>query len=74
MCCGAGGGRMWLEETLGDRTINVERMEDVKELRPQEVVTACPFCATMVNDGIKAEELPTGSKDLAEYLLESVGE
>ena len=76
MCCGAGGGRMWLEETLGDRTINVERMEDVKAIKPDEVATACPFCATMINDGIKAEELDisTASKDIAQYLLDSIVE
>jgi len=71
LCCGAGGGRMWLEETLGERTINVERMEDVKAVKPDEVATACPFCATMINDGIKAEELDsqTASRDIAQYLL-----
>jgi Fe-S oxidoreductase len=76
MCCGAGGGRMWLEETLGDRTINIERMEDVKAINPDQVATACPFCATMINDGIKAEELDakTSSKDIAQYLLESIAE
>ncbi|MBT3252630.1 MAG: (Fe-S)-binding protein [Candidatus Marinimicrobia bacterium] len=76
MCCGAGGGRMWLEETLGDKTINIERMEDVKAVNPDEVATACPFCATMINDGIKAEELDTktSSKDIAQYLLESIAE
>lgn len=76
MCCGAGGGRMWLEETLGDKTINIERMEDVKAVNPDEVATACPFCATMINDGIKAEELDgkTSSKDIAQYLLESISE
>ncbi|NQV40971.1 MAG: (Fe-S)-binding protein [Candidatus Marinimicrobia bacterium] len=76
MCCGAGGGRMWLEETLGDKTINIERMEDVKAANPDEVATACPFCATMINDGIKAEALDekTSSKDIAQYLLESISE
>ncbi|NQV29310.1 MAG: (Fe-S)-binding protein [Candidatus Marinimicrobia bacterium] len=76
LCCGAGGGRMWLEESLGEKTINVERMEDVKAVQPDEVVTACPFCATMINDGIKAEEmdLSTASKDIAQYLLDSIVE
>jgi len=74
LCCGAGGGRMWLEETLGDKTINLERLEDVKAVNPNEVVTACPFCSTMINDGIKAEEMDksTASKDIAQYLLDSV--
>ncbi len=74
MCCGAGGGRMWLEETLGDKTINLERMQDVKAINPDEVATACPFCATMINDGIKAEALDdkTASKDIAQYLLDSI--
>ncbi|NQV49276.1 MAG: (Fe-S)-binding protein [Candidatus Marinimicrobia bacterium] len=76
LCCGAGGGRMWLEESLGEKTINVERMEDVKAVKPDEVATACPFCATMINDGIKAEELDmsTASKDIAQYLLDSIVE
>lgn len=67
---------MWLEESLGEKTINVERMEDVKAVKPDEVATACPFCATMINDGIKAEELDmsTASKDIAQYLLDSIVE
>ena len=74
LCCGAGGGRMWLEESLGDRTINVERMEDVKAVKPDEVATACPFCATMINDGIKAEALDqsTASRDIAQYLADAI--
>ncbi len=76
LCCGAGGGRMWLEETLGEKTINVERMEDVKAVKPDEVATACPFCATMINDGIKAEELDmsTASRDIAQYLADAIEE
>ncbi len=76
LCCGAGGGRMWLEETLGEKTINIERMDDIKAIKPDEVATACPFCATMINDGIAAEELDTSttSKDIAQYLLEAIEE
>ncbi|MCF7824808.1 MAG: (Fe-S)-binding protein [Candidatus Marinimicrobia bacterium] len=72
LCCGAGGGRMWLEETLGKKTINIERMEDVKAIQPDGVATACPFCSTMINDGLKAEGLAADNKDIAQYLLESV--
>lgn len=72
-CCGAGGARMWLEETEGKK-INLERMEDVKKLNPEAVVTACPFCATMLNDGIKDEGLTetTQSKDIAEYVAQAL--
>ncbi|NQT97997.1 MAG: 4Fe-4S dicluster domain-containing protein [Candidatus Marinimicrobia bacterium] len=72
-CCGAGGARMWLEETEGKK-INLERMEDVKKLNPEAVATACPFCATMLNDGIKDEGLTetTQSKDIAEYVAQAL--
>jgi len=74
-CCGAGGARMWLEETEGKK-INLERMEDVKKLNPEAVATACPFCATMLNDGIKDEGLmeTTQSKDIAEYVAQAISE
>jgi Fe-S oxidoreductase len=52
MCCGAGGGRMWLEETLGTR-INVTRVEQLLEAGPGIIATACPYCAVMVGDGLK---------------------
>ncbi len=72
-CCGAGGARMWLEETEGKK-INLERMEDVKKLNPEAVATACPFCSTMLNDGIKDEGLTetTQSKDIAEYVAQAL--
>ncbi len=72
-CCGAGGARMWLEETEGKK-INLERMEDVKKLNPDAVATACPFCATMLNDGIKDEGMTetTQSRDIAEYVAEAL--
>ncbi|MCC7327693.1 MAG: (Fe-S)-binding protein [Burkholderiales bacterium] len=53
MCCGAGGGRMWLEETIG-RRINVLRVEQALPLSPTTIATACPYCAVMIADGISA--------------------
>ncbi|MFZ5788460.1 MAG: (Fe-S)-binding protein [Acidobacteriota bacterium] len=50
MCCGAGGGRMWLEEKLGDR-INQTRVKQLRESGTPDVAVACPFCAVMVSNG-----------------------
>ena len=69
MCCGAGGGRMWLEETIGKR-INILRVEQALETLPATIATACPYCAVMVADGLGA--LPQAgsvqSQDLAELV------
>ena len=69
MCCGAGGGRMWIDETIGKR-INVLRVEQALETSPQTIATACPYCAVMMEDGLGA--LPaagtTRSRDIAELV------
>jgi Fe-S oxidoreductase len=73
MCCGAGGGRMWMEETEGNR-VNIARTEQVLSTHASIVTTACPFCMTMLNDGVKAKEAAdkVEVKDVAEILLEAV--
>lgn len=53
LCCGAGGGRMWMEEHLGHKTINTERAEELLSTGRDTIVTSCPFCQTMVADGAK---------------------
>ena len=53
MCCGAGGARMWLEETIGER-INELRVKQALPQAPRVIATACPYCAVMIGDGLKA--------------------
>lgn len=55
-CCGAGGGRMWLEEHLGHEKIFIDRSREAVNLGVKEVAVACPFCLTMFEDGIKQLE------------------
>src|SRR5699024_7047931 len=73
MCCGAGGGLMWSEETVGHR-INVARTEQALEVNPTMISTACPYCLTMISDGTKAKEVDQdiGTMDVAEILALSV--
>ncbi len=72
-CCGAGGGRMFLEDEEGGR-INVERTKEALETGADTVASACPFCMTMLTDGVKhfekSEEVAV--KDIAEIVLENL--
>ncbi|MHB8906533.1 MAG: (Fe-S)-binding protein, partial [Melioribacteraceae bacterium] len=71
-CCGAGGGRMFLEETEGTR-INNNRAEEALGTKADTVASACPFCMTMMNDGIKSfdKQDEVQVKDIAEIVLEN---
>lgn len=73
MCCGAGGGLMWMEETTGNR-INVARTEQALRTEATTISSACPFCLTMISDGTKAKDVDetVQTRDVAEVLEESI--
>ncbi|UED75460.1 (Fe-S)-binding protein [Brevibacillus sp. DP1.3A] len=73
MCCGAGGGLMWMEEHEGSR-VNVTRTEQALEVKPTEIASACPYCLTMMNDGIKTKEQEdhVKTRDVAEILADAI--
>jgi Fe-S oxidoreductase/nitrate reductase gamma subunit len=70
-CCGGGGGRVWMEEQEG-RRVNQLRVEQAMEVNPDILASACPFCLTMFEDGVKAKEVADKIKtrDIAEILLD----
>jgi Fe-S oxidoreductase len=72
-CCGAGGGRMFLEEKEGKR-INIERTEKALSLNVDTIATACPFCMTMLTDGVKSKDVidKVQVKDIAEIVADSI--
>lgn len=53
LCCGAGGAQMFKEAEPGNKEVNLERADDILEAEPQVVAAACPFCMTMLRDGVK---------------------
>lgn len=72
MCCGAGGGRMWMEETIGVR-VNTKRTEQALSTNASVIAANCPFCMTMMTDGIKSKEMSdkVKIKDIAELMDEA---
>jgi len=73
LCCGAGGAQMFKEAENGDKEVNIERTEDALEVSPDIVATGCPFCNTMMTDGIKhfEKEADVSVKDIAELIAEA---
>jgi Fe-S oxidoreductase/nitrate reductase gamma subunit len=74
MCCGAGGARMWMEESIGTK-VNDERSQEAISTGAKRVATACPFCYIMLDDGVKAaggEELGVQVADISIHLLEGI--
>jgi heterodisulfide reductase subunit D len=75
LCCGAGGAQMFKEPEEGNKDINIERTEQALEAEPEIIAAACPFCNTMLSDGVKNKEkegsLPV--KDIAELIAEAEG-
>src|SRR5690606_30763962 len=76
-CCGAGGARMWMEETLGSR-ININRTEEAIGTGAEKIAVGCPFCRVMLADGLTAKQADDESLvnvevlDVAQLLLQSV--
>lgn len=71
-CCGAGGGQMFMEETVGKR-VNIERTEELLDTKADTIALNCPFCMTMITDGVKSKGLEDVEvRDIAEILLDSV--
>lgn len=73
LCCGAGGAQMFKEAEKGNKEINIERTEDVLEAKPNIVAVGCPFCNTMMTDGVKhfEKEGEITVKDIAELIAEA---
>jgi heterodisulfide reductase subunit D len=75
LCCGAGGAQMFKEPEKGNKDINIIRTEEALETGATTVAVACPFCMTMITDGVKSKEKEAEVKvrDLAELIAEAQG-
>jgi len=75
LCCGAGGAQMFKEAEKGNKEVNIERTEDAMEVKPDIIATGCPFCNTMMTDGVKNfnKENEIAVMDVAE-LIAAAGE
>jgi Fe-S oxidoreductase len=73
LCCGAGGAQMFKEAEKGNKEVNIERTEDALAIQPNVIATGCPFCNTMMTDGVKhfEQEHVIAVKDIAELIAEA---
>ncbi len=73
LCCGAGGAQMFKEDEPGDKRINIERIEEAIDTKADIVAANCPFCLTMLSDGVKAKEQQENVMvyDLAELIVQN---
>lgn len=73
LCCGAGGGQMFKEPEKGDKDINIERTEEALALQPDVIAVGCPFCMTMMTDGVKNfnKEEEVKVLDIAELIAQA---
>ena len=74
LCCGAGGSQIFKESESGNVEINLERINDIQDVNPDTVAVACPFCMTMINDGVKERNLDNkiNVKDISEIIEENL--
>jgi len=74
LCCGAGGAQMFKEPENGNNDVNMERVEEALALQPDAIAVACPFCMTMLSDGVKLndKEDQVKVKDIAEMIAEAM--
>ncbi len=72
-CCGAGGAQMFKEAEKGNKEVNIERTEEALALNPEVIATGCPFCMTMMTDGVKHfnKEGETKVMDVAELIAQA---
>ena len=73
-CCGAGGGRMWMEESPGQKNINVARVEEALSQKPETICVCCPYCMTMFEDGLKDKDADADVQvlDMAEIVAHTL--
>jgi len=73
LCCGAGGAQMFKDAEPGNKEVNIERTEDALETQPEIIAAGCPFCNTMMTDGVKNKEKEVSVKvmDVAEMIAQA---